>query len=124
MERMQHQQQNGRYGEREGLHAGEEHATHFAAIGEQRLHDEVHSGMSANEKELGVVNAMFTQGKKGGDMLLTTATGSALVALRERGELLTLREMLFLLINEPGSGRAAYFYGRLMTPRTTWTRDG
>lgn len=88
----------------------------FAAITEQRLRDDVGAQMAANQKEVGVVSAMFNTNKKNaqGEMLLTTAMGTALVALRERGESLTGREMLFLIMNEPGSGPKAYLFGRLL----------
>ena len=47
-------------------------------------------------------------------MLLQTQAGSSLVALRERGEVLTWRESLYLVLNEPASGAAAFWFGRLM----------
>lgn len=46
-------------------------------------------------------------------ILLQTITGSELYAKRERGDGLTLRERLFLVLNEPASGRGAYWFSRL-----------
>ena len=65
---------------------GEGNPVTFAAITEQRLRDDVGAQMAANQKEVGVVSAMFNTNKKNaqGEMLLTTAMGTALVALRER----------------------------------------
>ena len=68
----------------------------------------------ATDKEVGLVAAMFGAKNFREQMLLQTDMGTALVASRERGEALTLRESLFLLLNEPGSGRTALWTGRLI----------
>lgn len=47
-------------------------------------------------------------------MLLQTSMGMSLVAARERGEQLTCRESLYLILNEPGSSRCAFWVGRVM----------
>ena len=47
-------------------------------------------------------------------MVLQTDAGVMMVARRERGDHLSVREMVFLFINEPASGRIAYLFGRLM----------
>ena len=62
----------------------------------------------------GIFDMLFGRKWKSSGMLLQTVTGSALVALRERGEPLTCRESLYLLLNEPASGSKAYWLGRIL----------
>ena len=46
--------------------------------------------------------------------VLQSKTATILVARRQRGEALSLREQGYLFLNEPASGRFAYWFGRLM----------
>ena len=59
--------------------------------------------------------------------LLQTRSGGLLLAKRMRGEQLTTRESLYLLMNEPSTSRAAFYVGRslqsllvLSTIASTW----
>ena len=98
----------------------------MAAISQQKLAKEGEAGPSgganpsvtsttlATDKEVGLVAAMFGAKNFREQMLLQTDMGTALVAMRERGEALSFRENLFLLLNEPGSGRTALWLGRVI----------
>lgn len=61
-----------------------------------------------------ISDAMLGRTWRSSGMLLGTATGAALAAKRERGDVLSWRESLYLLVNEPASGMAAFWWGRLM----------
>lgn len=70
-------------------------------------------GVDDDEKEVGLLQSLF-QATNSKDVLLQTNTGIALVALRESGEILSWRETFFLILNEPGSGFAAFILGRFL----------
>ena len=70
--------------------------------------------LQADEEYWSVIDRLVGRKWKSSGMLLQTTTGSILVAMRERHEELSCREHLFLFLNEPASGRFAYWFGRLM----------
>ena len=67
-----------------------------------------------NKKDAGWLSGVLGRKWRSSGMLLNTTTGQALVAIRQRGESLTAREKLFLLVNEPVSSAAAYWFGRVL----------
>lgn len=80
---------------------------------EMRIHKPADEVVHLDD-EPSIIDYLLGRRWKSSGMLLQSTTGSALVAIRQRGEPLTCREALFLVLNEPASGQKAFWWGRVM----------